>query len=101
MPKRKLKLFFYVRLSIRLIVKFICSAKATKCYKISTPDLSYVLPVKSTVEILQNFKDFSEYINFTKSDKMGHVLAVPGKAIQKSNLHITSESKKQRQSTAL
>ena len=86
-----MKLFFYVRLSIRLIVKFICSAKATKCYKISTPDLSYVLPVKSTVEISQNFEDFSEYINFTKSDKMGHVLAVPGQAIQKSNLHINGQ----------
>ena len=27
-------------------------------------DLSYVVPVKSTVEILQNFVAFSEYTNF-------------------------------------
>ena len=28
-------------------------------------DLSYVVPVKSTVEISQNFVVFSEYMNFT------------------------------------
>ena len=28
--------------------------------------LSYVVPVKSNVEILQNFVSFSEYMNFTK-----------------------------------
>ena len=28
-------------------------------------DLSYVVKVKSTVEILQNFAAFSEYMNFT------------------------------------
>ena len=33
----------------------------------------------------------TEYINFTKSDKMGHVLAVPGQAIQKSNSHINGQ----------
>ena len=33
----------------------------------STVDLSPVVPVKSTVEILQNFVSFSEYTNFTKS----------------------------------
>ena len=55
------------------------------------PDLSYVLPVKSTVKISKRFVAFSEYKNFTKSDKMGHVLAVPGQAIQKSNLHINGQ----------
>ena len=35
-------------------VKFIYSAKATKFCKISTVDLSYVVQVKSTVEISQN-----------------------------------------------
>ena len=45
-----------------LQVKFIYSEKATKFCKISTVDLSYV--VKSTVEILQSFVAFSEYMNF-------------------------------------
>ena len=47
-------------------VKFIYSEKATKFYKISIVDLSYVVPFKSTVEISQNFVTFSEYMNFTK-----------------------------------
>ena len=33
--------------------------------KISTIDLSHEVPVKSTVEISQNFVAFSEYMNFT------------------------------------
>ena len=45
-------------------LKFIYSEKATKFWKISTLDLSYVVMVKSTVEILQNFVTFSEYMNF-------------------------------------
>ena len=32
--------------------------------EITTLDLSYVVTVKSTVEILQNFVAFSEYMNF-------------------------------------
>ena len=47
-----------------LILKFIYSEKATKFCEISTLLLSYVVPVKSNVEILQNFVAFSEYINF-------------------------------------
>ena len=39
---------------------------ATKFCEISTVDLSYVVTVKSTVEILQNFVAFSEYMNFKK-----------------------------------
>ena len=46
------------------IIKFIHSEKATKFCDISTVDLSYVVSVKSTVEISQNFVAFSEYMNF-------------------------------------
>ena len=35
-------------------------------WEISTVDLFYVVPVKSTVEISQNFVAFSEYMNFTE-----------------------------------
>ena len=50
------------------IVKFIYSEKATKFWEISTLDLSYVVPVKPTVEISQNFVVFSEYMNFTEQN---------------------------------
>ena len=46
--------------------KFIYSEKATKICEIFTVDLSYVVLVKSTVEILQSFVAFSEYMNFSK-----------------------------------
>ena len=46
-------------------IKFIYSEKATKFCEIFTSLLSYVVPVKSKVKILQNFVAFSEYINFT------------------------------------
>ena len=49
-------------------IKFIYSEKATKFYKISTLLLSYVVPVKSKLEILQNFVAFSEYINFNSHE---------------------------------
>ena len=52
-------------------LKFIYSEKATKFCKISTVDLSYVVPVKSTVEISQNFVAFSEYKNFNSKLKKG------------------------------
>ena len=45
-------------------MKFIYSEKATKFCKISTFLLSYVLQVKSKVEISQNLVAFSEYMNF-------------------------------------
>ena len=45
-------------------IKFIYSEEATKFCEISTVDLSYVVTVKSTVEISQNFLAFSEYVNF-------------------------------------
>ena len=37
--------------------------------EITTLDLSYEVPVKSTVEISQNFVAFSEYMNFTAVTK--------------------------------
>ena len=45
-------------------LKFIYSEKATKFCEIFTLLLSYVVPVKSKEEILQNLVAFSEYINF-------------------------------------
>ena len=42
---------------------FIYSEKATKFCEISTLGLSYVVTVKSTVEISQNFVAFLEYMN--------------------------------------
>ena len=45
-------------------LKFMYSEKTTKFCKISTLLLSYVVPVKSKVEISQNFLTFSEYMNF-------------------------------------
>ena len=47
-----------------MIIKLIYLEKTTKFCKISTVDLSYVVPVKSMVEISQNFVAFSEYMNF-------------------------------------
>ena len=49
--------------NIHLIdLKFIYSEKAANFCKISTVNLSYVVTIKSTVEITQNFVAFSEYI---------------------------------------
>ena len=45
-------------------VKFIYSEKATKFCEIFALLLSYVVPVKSKLKILQNFVAFSEYMNF-------------------------------------
>ena len=49
------------------MLKFIYSEKATNFCEISSVDLSYVVTVKSTVEISQNFVDFSAYMNFRKN----------------------------------
>ena len=49
---------------IRILVKFICSEKATKFCKIFILLLSYVVPVKSKVKILQKFEAFSKYMTF-------------------------------------
>ena len=50
------------------MIKFIYSEKATNLCKISTVDLSYVVTVISTVEILQIFVAFSEYMNFNMNN---------------------------------
>ena len=47
-----------------VVIKFIYSENDTKVCEISTVDLSYVVTVKSTVEISQKFLAFSEYMNF-------------------------------------
>ena len=47
------------------MLKFIYSEKATNFCEISTVDLSYVVTVKYTVEMLQNFVAFSEYMNIS------------------------------------
>ena len=47
-----------------ILLKFIYFEKATKCCKISTIDLSYVVMVESMVEIFQNFVAFSDNMNF-------------------------------------
>ena len=61
-----LQMFFFL--------KFLYSEKATKFCEISTVDLSYVVLVKSTVEISQNFVAFSDYMNFTnKSNQLKKV----------------------------
>ena len=46
------------------MLKFIYCEKASKFCEISTVCLSYLVAVKSTVEISQNFVAFSEYMNF-------------------------------------
>ena len=45
------------------MLKFIYSEKAAKFCEISTVDLYYVVTVKTTPEISQNFVAFSEYMN--------------------------------------
>ena len=51
---------------VPLYIKVHYSEKATKFCKISTVDLFYVVPVKSTVEVSQNSVAFSEYMNCTR-----------------------------------
>ena len=51
-------------------VKFIYSKKATKFREISTLLLSYKVPVKTNVEISQNFIDFSEYMNIIAPNRV-------------------------------
>ena len=61
------------------LVKFIYSEKATNFCEISTVDLFYVVTVKSTVEISQNFVAFSEYMNFKiiSLQFRGHLMGWP------------------------
>ena len=48
-------------------LKFVYSEKATNFWEISTVDLSYVVTVKSKVEISQNSVAFLEYMNFNST----------------------------------
>ena len=52
------------------------SEKATKFCEISTLLLSNVVPVKSKVEISQNFVAFSEYMNFKIFDILSVVNSI-------------------------
>ena len=61
------------------VIKIIYSKKASKFCKITTSLLSYEVPVKSKVEILQYFVAFSEYMNFK---------------ISKANYDVLNSSKK-------
>ena len=54
-------------------VKFIYSEKVTNFCEISNIDLSYVVTVKSTVDISQNFVAFSEYMNIDIGSRRIHV----------------------------
>ena len=54
--------------NLQCFIKFIHSEKVTNVCEISTMDLFYVVTVKSTVEISQNFVAFSEYMNFKVLD---------------------------------
>ena len=63
-------------LTNHFMIKLIYSEKATKFWEISTVDLSYVVPVKSTVEISQNFVAFSEYMNFMNKKLRGCLLHI-------------------------
>ena len=59
MASFSLKMVKVVILSVaKLVIKFIYFEKATKFFEISTLLLSYVVPVKSKVEISQNFVAF-------------------------------------------
>ena len=62
--------------ALKLLLKFIYSEKATKFCKISTIDLFYVVTVKSTVEILQNFMAFSEYMNFKAKKRLKFTVVI-------------------------
>ena len=55
---------FKISMTPKWNIKFIYSEKATKFWEISTLLLSYVVPVKSKLEILQSFMVFLEYMNF-------------------------------------
>ena len=71
---QKTKMNFDQILSVDKLVKFIYSEKAPNFCEISTVDLSYVVPVKSTVEVSQNFVAFSEYMNFISLEKPNLIL---------------------------
>ena len=62
-----------------LVLKFIYSEKVTQFCEIPTLIFSYVVPVKSKVEILKFFVSFSEYMNFTITSRGVVTLLEPTK----------------------
>ena len=66
-------------------MKFIYSEKATKFCEISTLPLSYVVTVKSKVEILQNFVAFSVYMNFNVHQPIMLKIYIMYKKMKKKN----------------
>ena len=58
-------------------LKFIYSEKITKFCEIFAILFSYVVPVKSKVEISQNFVAFSEYMNFNRGGRSKMPLQAP------------------------
>ena len=73
------------------VLKFVYSEKATKFCEISTLLLSYVVPVKSKVEISHNFVAFSEYMNLNKNTEKimtrKNFIAIVFASCNKKNLH--------------
>ena len=57
------------------MIKFIYSEKATKCCEISTVDLPYIVPVKSTVEIAQSVFPATSMVKGCKNDCDHNVLS--------------------------
>ena len=89
--------------AISVKIKFIYSEKATKFCKISIVDLNVTTWDKSTLENLQNFVAFSEYMNF-KILWEGHknlahfpriILACQRSERSKANCQAVNSSKKQ------
>ena len=67
------------------MLKFIYSEKATEFCEIPTLLLSYVVPVKSKLEILQNFVAFSEYTNFKNSKSTTYFSAASDEETNEQN----------------
>ena len=93
------------RRNLDVYLKFIYSEKATNFCAISTVDLSYVVTVKSRVEISPNFVAFSEYMNFKfeilcseNYYNIDHRLCrnCKGLKVSKANYGVPSSSKKDR-----
>ena len=59
-----------------VFLKFIYSEEATKFWEILTFLLSYVVPVKSKVNISQDFVALSEYMNFNTFNKSAFILTI-------------------------
>jgi hypothetical protein len=95
LPKtNKIISYFYCRyvlssIFLSILIKFIYSEKTTKFCKISTVDLTYLVPVKSTAEISQHFVAFSEYMNFTNSQVIALRVSM---AISQGERNYVSES---------